>query len=161
MKIVRSFPIDHLTKSCHSYSIASQQRSTRPLANPDLFKSTPPAPQSERKVSFQDTRRDSEGLYDSSPGPTKRSTSSGNKSKWQPLATVEPDPVQEHDPFSLGDSDDEDSKKKDAKTEDTERLKKATAEAMAGSIGPDQDQALQATEPSGGGGLKDKEAEDK
>ena len=112
-------------------------------------------------MSFQDTRRDSEGLYDASPGPTKRSTSSGNKSKWQPLAAVDPDPVQEHDPFSLGDSDDEDSKKKDVKPEDTERLKKATAEAMAESIGPDQDQALQAPETSRGGGAKDGEAESK
>lgn len=32
-------------------------------------------------------------------------------SKWQPLAAVDPSPVDEHDPFSLGDSDDE----KDAK----------------------------------------------
>jgi hypothetical protein len=47
------------------------------------------------------------------------------------LASVDPDPVAEHDPFSLGDSDDEEAKKKDPKPEDAERLKQATAEAMS------------------------------
>lgn len=53
-------------------------------------------------------------------------------SKWQPLSSVEPSPVADNDPFSLGDSDDEkDTKPKDAKTEEANG-KKATAEAAAG-----------------------------
>lgn len=67
-----------------------------------------------------------------------RTPSSGNKSsKWQPLSTVEPSPVVEHDPFSLGDSDDD----KEAKTKDQsttgegDGIKEATADAMAGEIG--------------------------
>ena len=46
----------------------------------------------------------------------------------------------DHDPFSVGDSDEEDIKKKDngIKLEDAERLKHATAEAMADSIGSDK-----------------------
>ena len=54
------------------------------------------------------------------------------------MASVDPHPVaEENDPFSLGDSEDEDSKKRDQKPEDSERLKKAAAEAMADSIGDD------------------------
>ena len=41
----------------------------------------------------------------------------------------------DHDPFSLGDSDDEEAKKKDAKPEDGEALQKAAAEAMSEDIG--------------------------
>ena len=66
--------------------------------------------------------------------PTKRPSSTGSRSKWQPLSAVEPSPVADHDPFSLGDSDEED-KRKDIKLEDAERLKKETAEAMGESIG--------------------------
>ena len=160
MKTVSLYPTTLTLCRC-SCEIATQQRSTRPSANPDLFKSTTTAPQFERKVSFQDPRQDAEGLYDASPDPTKRPASTGSKSKWQPLAAVDPDPVQEHDPFSLGDSDDEDSKKKDVKPEDTERLKKATAEAMADSIGPNQDQGLKAAETTRSDGTKDKEAQEK
>lgn len=65
------------------------------------------------------------------------------------MSTVEPDPITEHDPFSLGDSEDEgdakDSKtgttskhgktqSKDIKLDDAERLKQATADAMADSL---------------------------
>lgn len=108
----------------------------RPAANPDLFKPTPATPQghSERRVSFQEGPPEdiNEALYRTSPPPNKRGTSPSNKnSKWQPLASVDPDPVAEHDPFSLGDSDDEEAKKKDPKPEDAERLKQATAEAMS------------------------------
>jgi hypothetical protein len=46
--------------------------------------------------------------------------------KWQPLTSIAPNPEpDDHDPFSLGDSDDEEAKAKDIKAEDTERLKKA------------------------------------
>ena len=75
--------------------------------------------------------------YDASEA--RRTTpSAGNKpSKWQPLSTVDPSPVVEHDPFSLGDSDDEkDTKAKDQNTTgERDHIKEATAEAMAGEIG--------------------------
>lgn len=51
------------------------------------------------------------------------------------MAAVDPDPVQEHDPFSLADSEDEDSKKKDLKPEDSERLKKAIPDALVENSG--------------------------
>lgn len=76
-------------------------------------------------------------MYSASPDPTKRSPSGGKASKWQPLSTVEPSPVADNDPFSLGDSDDDKDVKtaKDTKSDDHERVREATAEAMAGEIG--------------------------
>lgn len=112
-------------------------------------------------MSFQESRRDTEDLYDASPDPASRTPLTGSKSKWQPLAAVDPDPVQEHDPFSLGDSDDEDAKKKDLKPEDTERLKKATAEAMADIIGGSEAKQGPGPAETTGGGIKDKTAEEK
>lgn len=51
---------------------------------------------------------------------------------------MEPNPITDHDPFSLGDSEDErDAKEKNGggiKMEDSERLKQATADAMADSL---------------------------
>lgn len=74
-------------------------------------------------------------MYGSSEIPP-RTTSTGKSSKWQPLATVEPSPVAENDPFSLGDSDDDkETKPKDQSPDEAERLQKATAEAMSGEIG--------------------------
>jgi hypothetical protein len=83
---------------------------------------------------------------DVSPGPG----SADKASKWQPLSMVDPSPVAENDPFSLGDSDDEREAKdktatagatgatgagKESKTgDDAERLRKAAAEAMADSL---------------------------
>lgn len=78
--------------------------------------------------------------YDASPklppkdnaGPTL-----GKQSKWQPLSTVEPSPIAENDPFSLGDSEDEKDSKggsKEIRSDDTERLKAATADAMGDSL---------------------------
>jgi hypothetical protein len=57
------------------------------------------------------------------------------------LATVEPSPVAENDPFSLGDSDDEkDTKAKEQTTvPESEQLKKATAEAMSDEVGSSTD----------------------
>lgn len=81
------------------------------------------------------------GPYDASPKipPKDRSASpaGGKQSKWQPLSTVEPSPIAENDPFSLGDSEDEKESKggnKDIKPEDSERLKQATADAMSDSL---------------------------
>lgn len=91
-------------------------------------------------------------MYDSSPKvpPKDNPPASGGKaSKWQPLSTVEPEPITDNDPFSLGDSEDEkevketkpketkeDKEDSAAKSDDAaERVKKATAEAMADSLG--------------------------
>jgi hypothetical protein len=118
----------------------SSRRSNRPLANPDLFKPTPPHPVG-RKVSFQDgPPEEIRDMYSASPPPGKQAASGNKSSKWQPLSVVDPSPVSpmkdEHDPFSLGDSDDErEAKAKEAKSDETERLQKATSEAMAEDIG--------------------------
>ncbi|GIK02701.1 ubiquitin-binding protein cue5 [Aspergillus viridinutans] len=112
----------------------------RPLANPNLYKSASPSPD-RRKVSFQEGPPSEIGyLYDTSD-PAKRTSTGGKSSKWQPLATVEPSPVAENDPFSLGDSEDErDTKGKEQNNADeADRIKKATAEAMAGEVGSTND----------------------
>lgn len=118
--------------------------------NPNLFKPPPPSlspkPHDGRKVSFKDGVEDID-LYSTSPkNAAKDSTSAtggGKSSKWQPLSSVEPSPIAENDPFSLGDSDDDkDAKDKPDKAgikledaEDSEeRLRKAAAEAMADSL---------------------------
>ncbi|MCJ1399024.1 ubiquitin-binding protein cue5 [Xylographa trunciseda] len=137
------------------------RRSTRPLANPDLFKPTPASPPGGRNVSFQDgPPEEIDELYRISPDPTKRPTSSASRSKWQPLAAVDPHPITDHDPFSLGDSDEEDAKKKDLKADDSERLKSAAAEAMADDVGASS-KTLQPHETVGAAGTKDKEAVEK
>lgn len=81
-------------------------------------------------------------MYDSSPKvPPKDTPPSGGKaSKWQPLSSVDPNPIGDNDPFSLGDSEDEKDAKdakekpKDSKADESERLKQAAAEAMADSL---------------------------
>lgn len=77
-----------------------------------------------------------DNLYDA-PSSTKRNSSTGSKSsKWQPLSTVEPSPVAENDPFSLGDSDDEkDTKKDQTAIPAGEQSKKATVEAVSEELG--------------------------
>lgn len=139
------------------------RRSTRPLANPDLFKPTPPNPQSgnARRVSFQEgPPEEIDTLYRTSPDPTKRPTSGvGKSSKWQPLSAVDPSPVADHDPFSLVDSDDEESKKKDHRADDSDRLKQAAAEAMFDDIGIPGKKEIEPDERSGNLGTRDKEAE--
>lgn len=94
-------------------------------------------------MAFAETVEDIDA-YDASPklGPRDSSknaapAASGKTSKWQPLSTVEPSPIAENDPFSLGDSDDEREvkDKKDIKLEDKdEALRKATADAMADTL---------------------------
>ena len=146
--------------------VAAQRRSSRPLANPDLFKPTPPRPQSNqsgRRVSFQDGPPEEIGIYyPKSPDPIKRPSSGtgGKSSKWQPLAPVDPSPVADHDPFSLGDSDDEDLKKKDVNADDSEGLKQAAAEAMSQDISPIGEKKLEPQEKSGSLTTKDKETKD-
>lgn len=82
-------------------------------------------------MSFQDgPPTEIDNIYDAPSA--KRNSSTGSKSsKWQPLSTVEPSPVAENDPFSLGDSDDEkDTKTKEQTTApESDDSKKATVEA--------------------------------
>ncbi|KAI1130324.1 hypothetical protein F5Y10DRAFT_235864 [Nemania abortiva] len=110
--------------------------------NPNLNKPLPgsnSAKPDSRKVAFRENVDDI-SPYDASPKmPPKDSAAGppGKQSKWQPLSTVEPDPIAENDPFSLGDSEDEKDMKggsKEIKLEDAERLKAATADAMADSL---------------------------
>ena len=147
-------------------SAAAARRSTRPLANPDLFKPTPSTPKSSdaRKVAFKDGAQDD--LYSTSPklGANEGAPNPGKQSKWQPLSTVDPSPIGEgeNDPFSLGDSEDEKPDKdrvggKEIKKDDAERLKKAAAEAMSDSIG----ESARKPEPAETIGTKDKIAEEK
>ncbi|KAK2032195.1 CUE domain-containing protein [Colletotrichum zoysiae] len=122
---------------------------SRPLSNPDLYKPPPPSkspkPHDGRKVAFREGAEEID-VYGSSPRRSAEdlSGSKAKSSKWQPLSTVDPNPISDNDPFSLGDSEDErEAKEKaasskdavDAPTsEDSERLKKAAAEAMADSL---------------------------
>lgn len=104
------------------------------MANPSLKKASSPSPD-RRKVSFQEgpTEIDTRDA----PGAKRTPSTGGKSSKWQPLAAVEPSPVAENDPFSLGDSDDEkDAKAKEQTTvPESQQLKEATAEAMSGEMG--------------------------
>jgi hypothetical protein len=78
--------------------------------------------------------------------------------KWQPLTSVAPNPEpDDHDPFSLGDSDDDEAKTKDIKADDTERLKKAAEDNSRGTA---PSAGLSAHERSGSSGQKDRVAED-
>ncbi|KAF2682189.1 hypothetical protein K458DRAFT_433159 [Lentithecium fluviatile CBS 122367] len=128
-----------------------QQRSNRPQANPNLFKPTPVSPPQSGPVDEVDA------LY-RNPSPNNQTGSTPGKTggkKWQPLTSVAPNPEpDDHDPFSLGDSDEEDAKTKDIKAEDTERLKKA-AEGKEG-VAPSE---LQPAGRSGSVSQKDATAE--
>ncbi|OJJ49562.1 hypothetical protein ASPZODRAFT_163664 [Penicilliopsis zonata CBS 506.65] len=114
---------------------APPPRPARPLANPNLFKTSSPSPD-RRNVSFQQNfPAEMDDLYEASQ-PNARAPFGGSKSsKWQPLSAADPSPVVENDPFSLGDSEDEKETKQKDHAEDGERIKQATAEAMAGEIG--------------------------
>jgi hypothetical protein len=124
-----------------------RRTTSRPLANPDLFKSTPTGGPVDEV----------EALY-SNPNATNRqpspSAGKGGK-KWQPLTSVAPNPESEdNDPFSLGDSDEEDAKKTDLKPEDTQRLKKSAS--VSEGAGLDKAELKEAVQS----GSKDKEAEE-
>ncbi|TLS26086.1 hypothetical protein PpBr36_07108 [Pyricularia pennisetigena] len=143
----------------------------RAQPNPNIFRPPPPSVSPKpgadgRKVAFRDGAEEIGDVYNvspqstgTSPAPGAGATASGNAgkpSKWQPLSTVEPSPIADNDPFSLGDSDDDkDSShtssgtkghKKtasstsggDIKMEDAERLRKAAAEAMNDSLVDDK-----------------------
>lgn len=130
-----------------------QRSSSRPSANPDLFKPTPVSPPQSGPVDEVDA------LY-RNPSPNNQGGKSGGK-KWQPLTSVAPHPeTDEHDPFSLGDSDDEDSKAKDTNPEDTERLKKAAeAKVTDAKVKASTAAELKPATRSGSVGQKDAAAE--
>ena len=124
---------------------APPRTSSRPLANPNLFKPSSLArksssPGSGRKVSFQaGPPEEIRDLYSGSPKPTSTTqtpAAAAKSSKWQPLSSVDPAPMTENDPFSLGDSDDEKDAKPIQLQDDDEdaQVKKATDEAMGDSI---------------------------
>jgi hypothetical protein len=123
-------------------SETAPRKPARPLANPDLFRtSTGPrsSPGSSRKVSFQNGPLEEikdRDMYGSATAPA-RPTSANKSSKWQPLSTVEPSPVADNDPFSLEDSDEEkDAKPIEMKDDhDHDRVRGATADAMKDDIG--------------------------
>lgn len=113
-------------------------------------------------MSFQDGPPEEIDVgYRVSPDSTNRSSSgAGKPSKWQPLTAVDPSPMADHDPFSLGDSDDEESKKKDLRLDDSERVKKAAADAMAEDISsPEKKDPGPHERLSGIEGSQDKEAD--
>jgi hypothetical protein len=114
---------------------APPKKPQRPLANPDLFKPNSSVPGG-RKVSFQnDPPEEIDDLYSGSSKLSKQQSSTGKSSKWQPLSAVEPSPVAENDPFSLGDSDDDkETKARENQSDETERLQATTTEAVGGSI---------------------------
>ncbi|KAK3905350.1 hypothetical protein C8A05DRAFT_12806 [Staphylotrichum tortipilum] len=147
----------------HSDGTPVQQQRPFGGSNPNLFKPPPPSkspkPNDGRRVSFRDTVEDIDA-YNASPklppkdSPPATSAAAPTKtSKWQPLSPVDPNPIVENDPFSLGDSDDEREikDKKEIKMEDTERLKQATADAMADSLVDDNKAG--SGSGSGGGGV--------
>ncbi|KAG6011875.1 hypothetical protein E4U54_007860 [Claviceps lovelessii] len=116
----------------------------RPMVDSGIHRpppsSTSPRPGRGLKVGFKEETEEI-NMYDTSPTvpPKDTTSSSGKASKWKPLSAVEPTPITDNDPFSLGDSEDEkeaskESKPKDTKADDTERLKKAAAEAMADNL---------------------------
>ncbi|KAK1761324.1 CUE domain-containing protein 5 [Echria macrotheca] len=125
-------------------------RDNRQYGNPNLFKPPPPSkspkPNDGRRVAFAETVEDI-NAYEASPKLTPKDASpapgsGGKASKWQPLSAVEPSPIAENDPFSLGDSDDErdvkDKKEIKLEDKDDDALRKATADAMADSLVDDK-----------------------
>lgn len=115
-------------------TIAPPPRPPRPAVNPNSNTSSNPS-SVRRKVSFQEgppTEIGTSAAASETSKPAPASTGS-KQSKWQPLSTTEPSPVGEHDPFSLGDSDDEKdtAKPKDSKSAaEGEPLQTVDAEAI-------------------------------
>lgn len=116
---------------------------SRPAANPNLFRSESDrrksSPASGRKVSFQEgPPEEIKDMYSASPKPStvQAATNTTKSSKWQPLSAVEPSPVAENDPFSLGDSDDEkDAKPIVLKDDESNKQVTGTTSTPAGEAG--------------------------
>ncbi|KAK5997815.1 CUE domain-containing protein 5 [Cladobotryum mycophilum] len=109
----------------------------RPMANTGIYRpppSTSPRPSGDgRRVGFKDEPEEI-NMYDTSPKQPPRDaapSAGGRASKWQPLSSVDPNPITDNDPFSLGDSEDEREVKEKPKSDDADRLKQATSEAMS------------------------------
>ncbi|TID27969.1 hypothetical protein E6O75_ATG00736 [Venturia nashicola] len=139
----------------------NQRQGTRPLANPNLFKPTPAAPQSGPVDEVDALYRQPSPSNGMTTGTIPSSTSKTAGKKWQPLTSVAPNPeAEDNDPFSLGDSDEED-RKTDLKPEDTERLKesakKSISEGTSGTALKKEDSSLAEAEKAG---TKNKEAEE-
>lgn len=145
----------------------------RAQPNPNIFRPPPPSVSPKpgadgRKVAFRDGAEEIGDAYNVSPqstgttpAPGAGTSAAGKPSKWQPLSTVEPSPIADNDPFSLGDSDDDkdsthtgtgskasghkktasSTSGSDIKNEDAERLRKAAAEAMNDSLVDDKEPA--------------------
>ena len=119
--------------------------SSRKSANPDLFKPQPKPPQS--------------GPVDEVDAAERRVSAGkeeGDKSKkWQPLTSVQPQPEEDNDPFSLGDDDEEGKEKgEDLRKDDTERLKEKARTSVQMNAPPTLSPQESATS-----GTKDKEME--
>ncbi|KAL4796518.1 hypothetical protein BDV19DRAFT_361146 [Aspergillus venezuelensis] len=126
-------------------SEAPPPRPARPLANSALYKNSSPSPD-RRKVSFQEGPPTEIGSVAESAKP--QSPPGGKPSKWQPLSTVEPSPIGENDPFSLGDSDDEkDTKAKEPVNTEGNSTAEATP-AEPASASKDGDKAESAAKSS-------------
>lgn len=127
-----------LLLTCNSAPVRGNRQQ---VSSPDLFRPPPPSksPRSSdgRKVAFRDGG--DVDVYGVSPKLSAEDSNKPKASKWQPLSTVDPSPITDNDPFSLGDSEDERDAKdksgsKDIKLDDNERLKLAAAEAMSDSL---------------------------
>lgn len=121
------------------------RRPSRPLANPDLL-----------KTSAMPAQR---GPVDEVEAANTQST--GKSTKWQPLTSVAPNPeAEDNDPFSLGDSDEErEAKTKDVNPSDSERLKRAS-QAKPEEATEASRKVLGEHERSGSFGTKDKTMEE-
>ena len=86
-------------------------------------------------------------------------SSGGKASKWQPLSTADPDPVTDHDPFSLGDSDDEESKKKDIRVDDSTKPRTSAAEPVTIDHSPSGKGDIDHQEGKGTPEMRDKEVD--
>lgn len=103
--------------------------------SPEMSPRKPGAPHKERrKVSFQEGPPEEITGPKSSPQTPPRPSSLATKGRWQPLQPVDPSPVADLDPFSVGDSDDEkkknstangEDKKSDQETGEVKEVKKA------------------------------------
>ena len=71
-----------------------------------------------------------------------------------------PEAEDDKDPFSLGDSDDDDGRHKDVRVEDAERLKAAAAEAGKAEDKGSGDVLRPAERAGGNLGVRDKEADE-
>jgi hypothetical protein len=118
-------------------------RPPRPTANPNLFRSDALGAQ-ETGIAPSGIRSNAPVNRQSSPAGAGGAVKTG---KWQPLSSIEPkSELEDRDPFSLGDSDEEIESKKEVKSPVKENVAKAaTAETTV----------TPAMEPAAGASAKD------